>query len=45
MITAGESEFERLEIINTNPVAKTYVDSGLSKNGKKHSLEDAIELN
>lgn len=41
---AGESEFESLGIINTNPVAKTSVDSGLSEKGKKQTLRAAFEL-
>lgn len=41
---AGESEFESLGIINTNPVAKTSVDSGLSEKGKKQTVKAALEL-
>lgn len=41
---AGESEFESLGIIYTNPVAKTSVDSGLSEKGKKQTLKAAFEL-
>lgn len=41
---AGKSEFESLGIINTNPVAKTSVDSGLSEEGKKQTVKAALEL-
>lgn len=41
---AGESQYESLGIINTNPVAKTSVDSGLSDKGKKQTLKAALEL-
>ncbi|XP_050220961.1 uncharacterized protein LOC126671247 [Mercurialis annua] len=44
LVRAGESEFETRGIINTNPVAKTSVDNGLSKNGKKQSLKAALQL-
>ncbi|KAG7954600.1 hypothetical protein I3843_11G027200 [Carya illinoinensis] len=44
LVRAGESEFESLGIINTNPVAKTSVDSGLSEKGKKQTLRAAFEL-
>lgn len=44
LVRAGESEFESLGIINTNPVAKTSVDSGLSEKGKKQSARSAFEL-
>uniref|UniRef100_A0A2P2JRQ0 Phosphoglycerate mutase n=1 Tax=Rhizophora mucronata TaxID=61149 RepID=A0A2P2JRQ0_RHIMU len=44
LVRAGESEFEGLGIINTNPVAKTSVDSGLSEKGKKQTLRAALEL-
>ncbi|XP_060670407.1 uncharacterized protein LOC107408993 [Ziziphus jujuba] len=44
LVRAGESEFESLGIINTNPVAKTSVDSGLSEKGKKQTLKAALEL-
>lgn len=43
-MTAGESEFESFGIINTNPVAKTSVDSGLSEIGKKQTVRAAFEL-
>lgn len=44
LVRAGESEYESLGIINTNPVAKTSVDSGLSKEGKKQTVKAAIAL-
>lgn len=44
LVRAGESEYENLGIINTNPVAKTSVDSGLSREGKKQALKAALEL-
>lgn len=44
LVRAGESEFESLGIINTNPVAKTSVDSGLSERGKKQTVKAAFEL-
>ncbi|KAK3225112.1 hypothetical protein Dsin_004974 [Dipteronia sinensis] len=44
LVRSGESEFETLGIINTNPVAKTSVDSGLSEIGKKQTVKAAFEL-
>ena len=44
LVRAGESEFESLGVINTNPVAKTSVDSGLSERGKKQTARAALEL-
>ncbi|KAK1280180.1 hypothetical protein QJS04_geneDACA002854 [Acorus gramineus] len=44
LVRAGESEFERLGMINTNPVAKTSVDSGLSEEGKEQTLAAAVSL-
>ncbi|KAK8692653.1 hypothetical protein V6N13_070260 [Hibiscus sabdariffa] len=44
LVRAGESEYESFGIINTNPVAKTSVDSGLSEKGKKQSWRAALEL-
>ncbi|KAK8503982.1 hypothetical protein V6N12_019149 [Hibiscus sabdariffa] len=44
LVRAGESEYESLGIINTNPVAKTSVDSGLSEKGKKQTWRVALEL-
>lgn len=41
---AGESEYERLGMVNTNPVAKTSVDSGLSEEGKRQTVRSAREL-
>ncbi|KAI4329553.1 hypothetical protein MLD38_027929 [Melastoma candidum] len=44
LVRAGESEFESSGVINTNPVSKTSVDSGLSDKGKKQSLRAAFLL-
>ncbi|KAL2935997.1 Fructose-2 6-bisphosphatase TIGAR B [Bienertia sinuspersici] len=44
LVRAGESEYESLGVINTNPVAKTSVDSGLSDIGKKQTIRAALEL-
>ncbi|XP_057952279.1 uncharacterized protein LOC131146607 [Malania oleifera] len=44
LVRAGESEFENLGVINTNPVAKASVDSGLSEKGKKQAVKAAFEL-
>ncbi|XWS50974.1 hypothetical protein CRYUN_Cryun12cG0136700 [Craigia yunnanensis] len=44
LVRAGESEYDSLGIINTNPVAKTSVDSGLSEKGKKQTVRAALEL-
>ncbi|TYJ07410.1 hypothetical protein E1A91_A11G001300v1 [Gossypium mustelinum] len=44
LVRAGESQYESLGIINTNPVAKTSVDSGLSDKGKNQTLKSALEL-
>lgn len=44
LVRAGESEFESLGVINTNPVAKTSVDSGLSERGKKQAVRAAFDL-
>ncbi|XP_057421953.1 uncharacterized protein LOC130715839 [Lotus japonicus] len=44
LVRAGESEFERIGVINTNPVAKTSVDSGLSERGKKQAVRAAFDL-
>lgn len=44
MVRAGESEYERIGVINTNPVAKTSVDNGLSEEGKRQTARAAIEL-
>lgn len=41
---AGESEYESLGVINTNPVAKTSVDNGLSEKGKKQTVRAAFDL-
>ncbi|KAF7135444.1 hypothetical protein RHSIM_Rhsim08G0171100 [Rhododendron simsii] len=44
LVRAGESEFESRGIINTNPVAKTSMDNGLSEKGKKQTVKAALEL-
>ncbi|XP_057519484.1 uncharacterized protein LOC130800137 isoform X3 [Amaranthus tricolor] len=44
LVRSGESEYESLGIINTNPVAKTSVDSGLSEKGKRQSVKAGFEL-
>ncbi|KAL6006965.1 hypothetical protein ACLOJK_032461 [Asimina triloba] len=44
LVRAGESEYESLGILNTNPVAKTSVDSGLSERGKRQTARAALEL-
>ncbi|XP_010431192.1 PREDICTED: uncharacterized protein LOC104715490 [Camelina sativa] len=44
LVRAGESDYESLGIINTNPVAKTSVDSGLSDKGKKQTMRAALQL-
>ncbi|KAK6148410.1 hypothetical protein DH2020_019322 [Rehmannia glutinosa] len=44
LVRAGESEYESLGIINTNPVAKTSVDNGLSEKGKKQTVRAALDL-
>uniref|UniRef100_A0A1D1YVD4 Phosphoserine phosphatase 1 n=1 Tax=Anthurium amnicola TaxID=1678845 RepID=A0A1D1YVD4_9ARAE len=44
LVRAGESEYEREGVVNTNPVAKTSVDSGLSEQGKRQAVRSAREL-
>ncbi|MCL7035847.1 hypothetical protein MKW94_026642, partial [Papaver nudicaule] len=44
LVRAGESEFESLGVINTNPVAKTSMDSGLSIEGRKQTARAALKL-
>ncbi|MFS7963157.1 putative histidine phosphatase superfamily, clade-1 [Helianthus anomalus] len=44
LVRAGESEYESLGVINTNPVAKTSVDNGLSTIGKKQTVRAALRL-
>ena len=44
LVRAGESEYESMGIINTNPVAKTSMDSGLSERGKEQTVKAAFEL-
>ncbi|KAL1566202.1 hypothetical protein AAHA92_01835 [Salvia divinorum] len=44
LVRAGESQYEGLGVINTNPVAKTSVDNGLSEKGMKQTMRAALEL-
>ncbi|KAI5082518.1 hypothetical protein GOP47_0002261 [Adiantum capillus-veneris] len=44
LVRSGESEFESIGIINTNPVTKTNVESGLSEIGKKQTVKAALQL-
>ncbi|CAM8936878.1 unnamed protein product [Rhodiola kirilowii] len=44
LVRAGESEYESMGIINTNPVAKTSVDNGLSEKGKREAIKAAFDL-
>lgn len=44
LVRAGESEYEKIGIINTNPVAKTSVDNGLSEKGKTQTIRAAFDL-
>lgn len=44
LVRAGESEYEKLGVLNTNPVSKTSVDSGLSAEGALQSAKSALEL-
>ncbi|KAJ0971707.1 hypothetical protein J5N97_019666 [Dioscorea zingiberensis] len=44
LVRAGESEYEKLGVLNTNPVAKTSVDSGLSTEGTRQTAKSALEL-
>ncbi|XP_026438114.1 uncharacterized protein LOC113336685 isoform X2 [Papaver somniferum] len=44
LVRAGESEFESLGVINTNPVAKTSMDSGLSIEGRRQMARAALKL-
>ncbi|CAI5487713.1 unnamed protein product [Closterium sp. Naga37s-1] len=44
LVRAGESEWEALGLIHTNPVDKTNVQSGLSGEGKKQAVEAARKL-
>ncbi|KAI3780400.1 hypothetical protein L2E82_10381 [Cichorium intybus] len=42
LVRAGESEFESLGIINTNPVAKTSVGNGLLNIRKRQTVKAAL---
>ncbi|KAH0762644.1 hypothetical protein KY290_018717 [Solanum tuberosum] len=44
LVRTGESEYKSLGLINTNPVAKTSVDSGLSEKGKKQTVRAVFDL-
>ncbi|EPS68956.1 hypothetical protein M569_05813, partial [Genlisea aurea] len=44
LVRAGESQYESLGIINTNPVLKTSMDNGLSEEGKKQTIKAALKL-
>ncbi|XP_024398660.1 uncharacterized protein [Physcomitrium patens] len=44
LVRSGESEFETKGVINTNPVTKTSMDSGLSEEGKKQTIQAAKSL-
>ncbi|KAJ3670810.1 hypothetical protein LUZ60_008236 [Juncus effusus] len=44
LVRAGESSFETAGVINTNPVGKTSVDSGLSDKGLRQAGKAALEL-
>lgn len=44
LVRAGESVYEGMDVLNTNPVAKTSVDSGLSPEGKRQATRAAVEL-
>lgn len=44
LVRAGESEYEIAGVVNTNPVAKTSVDNGLSSVGARQAARSALEL-
>ncbi|KAH9315265.1 hypothetical protein KI387_023892, partial [Taxus chinensis] len=44
LVRSGESVYEKKGVINTNPVSKTSVDSGLSEEGEKQAVKAALEL-
>ncbi|KAL8154234.1 hypothetical protein V2J09_011994 [Rumex salicifolius] len=44
LVRAGESEYESAGVINTNPVAKTSMDNGLSETGKRQTVRAALAL-
>lgn len=44
LVRSGESEYEKLGVLNTNPVMKTSVDSGLSYEGRIQTVKSALEL-
>ncbi|KAF6156355.1 hypothetical protein GIB67_031476, partial [Kingdonia uniflora] len=44
LVRVGESEYESLGIIRTNPVAKTSVHNGFLEEGKRQTLRSAFSL-
>ncbi|XP_048443892.1 uncharacterized protein LOC125478988 [Pyrus x bretschneideri] len=44
LVRAGQSEYESIGVINTNPVVKTSVDKELSEKGKKQAVRSAFNL-
>lgn len=44
LVRAGESEWEHVGLIHTNPVSKTSMDSGLSESGKRQTVTSALTL-
>lgn len=44
LVRAGVSEFESIGVINTNPVTKTNMESGLSEIGRKQTVKAALQL-
>ncbi|KAH0463893.1 hypothetical protein IEQ34_006679 [Dendrobium chrysotoxum] len=44
LVRAGESVYEGMGVLNTNPVTKTSVDNGLSLEGERQAARAAVEL-
>ena len=44
LVRAGESEWEQVGLIHTNPVDKTNVQSGLSPMGQRQAVRAAFRL-
>ncbi|XP_020588714.1 uncharacterized protein LOC110030377 isoform X2 [Phalaenopsis equestris] len=44
LVRAGESVYEGMGLLNTNPVTKTSIDSGLSPEGRRQATRAAVEL-
>lgn len=44
LVRAGESEWEAMGILHTNPVDKTNVTSGLSEAGKRQAVAAGREI-